>query len=288
MPYYTSYDAARLSFRVLPARDGDGRSRPPLVCLAGGPGRDAAYLGDLGGLDAHRDLIAPDSRGTGDSPTADPQHYAFPRLAEDLEALRAHLELERLVLLAHGAAATTAQAYAAAHPERTARLVLVCPDARLQGERTGDAWEIFRSRADEPWWPEADRAARRLAERHEPEEVRALLAATAPAAYDRWEEPQRAHAADEAGQSHPVPRAGFWQGVDEAARRAVLARLAELPGPVLVVSGDRDAVAGVRAGELVAASVPDGRHHTLPGAGHYPWVDRPAEFRTVVEEFLGG
>lgn len=289
MPYYTSYDATELCYRVLPARGGDGRSRPPLVCLAGGPGRDAAYLGDLGGLDAHRDLIVPDSRGTGGSPTAaDPGSYSFPRLAEDLEALRDHLGLERLVLLAHDAAATTAQAYAAAHPARTARLVLVCPDSRLQGELPRDAWEIFRSRAAEPWWPEADRAARRLAETHDPEEVRALLPLAAPPAYGRWQEPQRAHAAAEPGQTHPVPRAGFWQGVDEAARRALLAGLREADCPTLVITGARDAVAGTRAGELVAGTFPDGRCRTLPGAGHFPWVDEPEPFRAAVEEFLGG
>ena len=114
MPHFTSYDGARLAYRVL----GDP-GLPPLVCLAGGPGRDAAYLGDLGGLDAHRALVLPDARGTGDSPPApDPQGYCFPRLAEDVEALRQELGAERFALLAHDAAAATAQAYAAEHPDR--------------------------------------------------------------------------------------------------------------------------------------------------------------------------
>ncbi|MFH8370328.1 alpha/beta fold hydrolase [Streptomyces sp. NPDC018031] len=289
MPHYTSYDDAELSYRVLPARDGSGRSRPPLVCLAGGPGRDAAYLGDLGGLDAHRDLIVPDSRGTGDSPAAaHPGSYAFPRLAEDLEALRAHLGLERLLLLAHGAAAATAQAYAAGHPGRPARLVLVCPDPRFQGELPRDAQEIYRSRAGEPWWPEADRATRRLAETGDPEEARALLPLAAPVTYGRWEEPQRAHAAAEGAQLRPVPRAGFWQGVDEPARRALVAGLRQVSCPTLVISGERDAVTGLRAGELVAGCFPDARVRALAGAGHYPWVDEPEPFRAAVEGFLGG
>ncbi|MFE7871203.1 alpha/beta fold hydrolase, partial [Micromonospora humida] len=37
-------------------------------------------------------------------------------------------------LLGHDAGATVAQAYAATHPERLTRLVLVCPGSRLQGE----------------------------------------------------------------------------------------------------------------------------------------------------------
>ncbi|MDC7338744.1 alpha/beta hydrolase [Streptomyces lydicus] len=65
MPHFRTYDDAELHYRVLGPADSP---LPPLVCLAGGPGRDAAYLGDLGGLAAHRQLIVPDSRGTGDSP----------------------------------------------------------------------------------------------------------------------------------------------------------------------------------------------------------------------------
>lgn len=44
MRRFASYDGTELGYRVL----GDG---PPLVCLPGGPGRAAEYLGDLGGLE---------------------------------------------------------------------------------------------------------------------------------------------------------------------------------------------------------------------------------------------
>ncbi|OKI04438.1 translation initiation factor IF-2 [Streptomyces sp. CB02923] len=284
MPHFTSYDDAELHYRVLGP---NGPGVPPLVCLAGGPGRDAAYLGDLGGLSEQRHLVIPDSRGTGASPAAaDPSRYAYPHLAEDLEALRTHLGLERFALLAHDAGAATAQAYAAAYPDRLTRLVLVCPGSRVQGELPDDAPEIFASRADEPWWPEASAALQRLAETSDLTEARSLLLSAAPLAYGRWEAPQRAHAAAEADQLNPVPRAGFWQGVDEPARQTLLAGLREVPCPVLVVTGDRDAVTGVRAGELVAESFPEGRTHHLHETGHYPWVDEPSLFSQVVEEFL--
>ncbi|MEU7147558.1 alpha/beta hydrolase [Streptomyces sp. NPDC045456] len=284
MPHFTSYDNAALHYRALGP---EGSGLPPLVCLAGGPGRDAAYLGDLGGLAERRRLLIPDSRGTGASPTAaDPSRYAFPHLAEDLEAFRAHLGLERFALLAHDAGAATAQAYAATYPDRPTRLVLISPGSHLQGELPDDAPDIFASRSHETWWPEASAAARRLAETSDMTEVRDLLPRAAPLAYGRWEVPQRAHAAAEGEQLNPVPRAGFWQGVDEPARQTLLAGLREVTCPVLVMTGGRDAVAGVRAGELVAASFPDGRTHHLPEAGHYPWVDEPDRFRRAVEEFL--
>lgn len=280
MPHFISYDGTEISYRVL----GDG---PALVCLAGGPGRDAGYLGDLGGLDADRSLVVPDSRGTGETPPAeDPAAYAFPGLAADVEALREHLGLERIALLAHDAAAATAQAYAAEHPDRLTHLVLVAPGSRLQGELPDDARELFQARAAEPWWPDAMVALHDLEDAADLDEVRELLLRIAPMAYGRWDEPQREHAAGEAVQLHPVPRAGFWQGVDEAARLAIARGLRKVACPVLVITGDRDAVSGMRAGKVVAESFPAGRWQPLHEVGHYPWVDEPDLFRPVVEEFL--
>ncbi|MBH1932828.1 alpha/beta hydrolase [Streptomyces sp. AV19] len=283
---YTSYDGAELAYRVLEAREPDAGGRP-VICLAGGPGRDAAYLGDLGGLDARHPLVVPDGRGTGASPPApDPSGYAFPALAEDAEALRAHLGLDRFALLAHDAACATAQAYAALYPHRLTHLVLATPGSRLQGELPGDAEEIFESRADEDWWVDAYVAAHSLTDTHDFAEARALLRRAAPLAYARWDAPQQAHAATEDHQLHPVPRIAFWQGVDDPARLALLDHLRAVTCPVLVVTGDRDAVTGMRAGELVAASFPRATVRPLYGVGHYPWVDEPEMFRPVVEEFL--
>ncbi|WP_079110482.1 alpha/beta fold hydrolase [Streptomyces roseifaciens] len=283
MPHYASYDGVELSYRVLEGPEPGA----PLLCLAGGPGRDAAYLGDLGGLDAHRTLVIPDSRGTGASPPApDASGYAFPALAEDLESLRAHLGLEAFALLAHDAACATAQAYAALYGHRLTRLVLVTPGSRLQGRLPDDAEEIFESRAEEPWWPDAYVAVHTLPTTADMKEVRSLLLRAAPMGYGRWEAPQRAHAATEPDQLGPVPRAGFWQGVDEPARAALLDRLREVKCPVLVITGDRDALVGLRAGELVATSFRTASVRTLHGVGHYPWVDEPDLFRPVVESFL--
>lgn len=286
MARYPSYDGTLLAYRTL----GPAERRPTaptLVCLAGGPGRDAAYLEDLGGLDRDLPLVLPDLRGTGESPAgADPADYSFPRLAEDVEALREHLALERFALLGHSAGAVVAQAYAARHPRRLSHLLLVTPGTRLQDRPTTDALEIFHSRPWEPWYPEAVAALERLADAHELTEIRRLLARVAPGTYGRWERRQQEHAAAEGAQLHPVPRAAFWQGVDEAVRRGITEALAGVTAPVLVVTGERDGAGGVAAGPVVAGQFSNGRHVTLAGCGHYPWVDEPAAFRRTVTEFL--
>ena len=112
MARFASYDGTQIGYRTL----GDG---PALVCLPGGPGRTCEYFGDLGGLSRSRQLIMPDTRGTGESADAsDPLSYRCDRLAGDVEALRAHIGLDRMDLLGHSAAGDLATLYAAAFPQR--------------------------------------------------------------------------------------------------------------------------------------------------------------------------
>ncbi len=87
---FASYEGTMLAYRKI----GQGQ---PLVCLPGGPGRNADYLGDLGGLGprAERALVIREPRGTGDSAVPDdPATYRCDRMAEDVETLRIHLGLE--------------------------------------------------------------------------------------------------------------------------------------------------------------------------------------------------
>jgi proline iminopeptidase len=97
MPTFPAADGTELAYYV----SGEGA---PLVCVPGGPMRASAYLGDLGGLSAHKQLIMLDLRGTGKSAIpADPGSYRSDRLAEDVSALQEHLGLGRFDLLGHSA-----------------------------------------------------------------------------------------------------------------------------------------------------------------------------------------
>jgi len=56
--------------------------------------------------------------------------------------------------------------------------------------------------------------------------------------------------------------------------------------PALVVAGDRDALAPAAAGAWMAATMPDARLVTIPGAAHAPFLSHRAAFDAAVLPFL--
>jgi pimeloyl-ACP methyl ester carboxylesterase len=135
MPAFSAHDGTKLAYHVF----GDG---PPVVCLPGGPMQDSVYLGDLGGLSAHRQLIMLDPRGTGQSAIPeDAASYRCDRLVDDVDSLREHLGLDRMDLLAHSAGANLAALYVARQPERVGKLALITPSVVAVGITiTGDGY----------------------------------------------------------------------------------------------------------------------------------------------------
>ncbi|MGW6916939.1 alpha/beta fold hydrolase [Kitasatospora sp. NPDC054939] len=275
MPTFSAPDGTRLTYH----RSGAGA---PLICLPGGPMRASAYLGELGGLAAHRTLYRLDLRGTGDSavPT-DPESYRCDRQVGDVEALRAELGPERVDLLAHSAAADLAVLYAARYPERIGRLLLVTPAAAALDvpftveDRTGAAALL----ADEPWYPAAAAALEAT--------TRGVFDfdAFAPLIYGRWGTAEQEHVAERAAQLHLEAAQHYYRdgAFDPAATRAALAAL---DAPVLVLAGEYDGGPTPARAAEIAAAFPKGEYAVLPGTGHFPWIGEAGPFLAAAREFL--
>ena len=279
MPSFASYDGTTLAYTTA----GEGA---PLVCVAGGPGFPGRYFEDLAGLGELRTLVLLDTRGTGHSELpADPSTMRFDRLAADLEALRAHLEVERLAVLGHSGGAITAQAWAAQHPTSVERLVLLTPSDHVQGGQRSDVPEVRETYRDEPWYAEAAEAAELIRDAP-PSQANSLRRATYPFQYARWDDAAQQHAARMEPLISKRAQAGFIAGADEVSFEDLRHGLAAVTVPVLVVAGTRDAVCGRAAADLVAGSFPDASVAWVEGAGHHPWIDEPAAFRAAVDPFL--
>ncbi|GAA4245126.1 alpha/beta fold hydrolase [Dactylosporangium darangshiense] len=264
-------DGTRLAYHRI---GGDG---PPTVCLPGGPMQASAYLGDLGGLAAHRPLLALDLRGTGDSAVpADPATYRCDRQVDDVEALREHLGVDRLDLLAHSAGATIAVLYAARHPERVARLTLVTPSPRAVGidVTVEDRRAVAETRRGEPWFPAAFAALQRI---WSGQGGKAEWAAITPFVYGRWDEAAQAAAAAAAARTNAEAAAAYYgEGAFDPV--AVRAGLAAVGAPVRLLGGERDIQLPPHRAAEYAALFPDAELSVQPAAGHFPWLDDPAAF----------
>jgi proline iminopeptidase len=278
MASFASYDGTEIGYRVL----GDG---PPLVCLPGGPGRAAEYLGDLGGLDRSRRLVLWDPRGVGESADpADPTTFRVDRLVGDVESLRVHLGLDQMDLLAHSAGAVLATLYAATYPQNLSRLILVTPG--LAGVGVEGTEEQLRAalalRAAEPWYPVALAALERIIAGEMSVEA---FRASRPFYYARWDEAAQAHATAGVSQRHQAAREGFFAGaaLDPPAARAALA---QLTAPVLLYAGDQDPMVPPAAVREAAPLFNDATVVVQPGAAHFPWVDDPAAFAAAISAFL--
>ena len=278
MRRFTSYDGTELGYRVL----GDG---PPLVCLPGGPGRSTEYFNNLGGLDGTRQLVMLDPRGVGlsDDP-ADSATFRVDRLVRDVEALRTHLAFERMDLLAHSAGAVLGTLYAAAHPERISRLVLVTPGlAAIDVSVTEEQLRVGLERsADEAWYPVARAALEKI---FGGELSMQAFRDSRPFYYGRWDSTAQAHATVGVAERHMAARDGYFAGVefDPAATRAALV---QLTAPVLLYAGELDPMVTPDVVREAAPFFNDATVVVQSGAAHFPWVDGPAAFVAAVGSFL--
>jgi len=97
----------------------------PMLCVHGG-GAHAHWFDFVApGFTPDHQVLALDLRGHGDSAWADPQTYAWKTYAGDLNAFVEKLDLRDFVLIGHSMGGMISLVYAAMHPGRMGRLVIV-------------------------------------------------------------------------------------------------------------------------------------------------------------------
>lgn len=279
MPAYSAHDGTDLAYHLVGAG-------VPLICLPGGPMQDSSYLGELGGLSAHRRLIMVDPRGTGQSAIPeDAASYRCDRLVDDVEALREHLGLDRLDLLAHSAGANLAVLYVARHPRRVGKLALIAPSTMAVGIAvTGEARrETALLRKDEPWFGAAFAALEAISAGNATDDS---WKAIDPFFYGRWDAAAQAHqAAQDGHRNHQAAAAFGAEGAYDP--RATRAALAAFNAPVLLLAGEVDLNTMPSVVAEFAQLFPNAECVVQPGAGHFPWLDGADRFVASTATFLG-
>ncbi|MFY3742522.1 alpha/beta fold hydrolase [Anaeromyxobacter sp. Red801] len=256
---YADIDGLRLYYEIR------GAGGTPLVVLHGGLHNTALDAPVAERLAARRRVISVDLQGHGRTADVD-RPLRFERLADDVAALLARLEIPRADLLGYSFGGRVALRTAVQHPERVRRLVLVSVPF-----------------ADAGWYPEVKAAfqhlGRALAGPMRPSPAYQTYAAIAP-------QPERfPDLLDKMGELGTLPY--DWS-----------AEIARLAAPTLLVYADADAVrpehvvqffqllgGGHRDGGLDRSGVSKARLAILPGLTHYDVFESPA-MTAAVEPFL--
>jgi pimeloyl-ACP methyl ester carboxylesterase len=248
---------------------GDG---PPIVLVHGlSATRRNVVQGSRALLKRGYRLIAYDARGHGASSPG--PSYEYPELIEDLEAVLAHLELERTALVGSSMGAATTMAFTLEHPERVPALVQITP-AYTGYARTadvdGDSWERMASGLEEGG---VDAFVDVAQPQGLPENWREIAREATRQRMERHEHP---HAVAQA--LRQVPRSIAWKGLEP---------LEHLQVPVLIV-GSRD-----EADSLHPLGVAEEYARHLPHAelvvedkGSSPLAWQGARLSGVIADFL--
>lgn len=127
------------------------RERPTALILHTGPGADhTPYREHLGPvLREVAQVLYVDLRGHGRSDRSTPEHWNLDTWAGDLAGLLDALELDRVVLVAAGWGTYPGVRFAAQHPDRIAKAVLVNPVARFVPARAVAAFDTLDPAAGE-------------------------------------------------------------------------------------------------------------------------------------------
>jgi proline iminopeptidase len=253
----------------------------PIIAVNGGPGLSHAYMmqNDLWQrVAAHRLVVLYDQRGTGGSKHLQanaPQ--SMQAQVADLDAIRGALALDRVAVLGDSYGGMIAMAYAAAHPEHVARLILsdsaapswkgmvhllpqVFPDQEESGEK-----EAKRLAAD----PGA--AAQAGLVNH----MRMMFYSTDS------RDAYLAHMGD----------LGFEPAVGGAVQQStenldLSAKLAEFHFPTLVITGRYDMNVAPLTAWRMAHAIPGAQLVFFEKSGHLPAYEEPEKYQKVLENFL--
>jgi proline iminopeptidase len=284
--YLTGADGMQLFYRVY------GSGPDTTVVLAGGPGLPISYLDkDLAPLAHGRTLIFFDARGAGHSQlTTDPALLSIHRHVADVEAVRQHFGIGKLQLIGHSWGAMVAGFYAAAHPQNVDRMVLVTPgplqaqhDAQFEAER--------QSRTSPQLLQQQGELIGLLLSGQSPDPVATceqLFSIYFPAYFH-----DAANAANLRGSwCDMTPAAASLLPFTMFAGRASLGAdwnlapmLSGVQTPALVIHGAGDPIPFASTSGY-AQALPNGELRVIQGAGHFPWLEEPAEFFTAVNTFL--
>jgi proline iminopeptidase len=250
------------------------RERPTVVLVHGGPGSyDHSYFKPhLRHLADLAQVVYLDLRDHGRSGRHDPTTWTFEACADDVRAFCDAVGIERPVVLGHSMGGFVTILYGARHPGHAKALILQSTMARFDLDRIAEG---FRAAGGD----EVGELARRSYRGDSVTDVEwaKVFAVFGPRVPDADELVRRLGNPDVAG-----------PGADRMRELDIVDQLPRVTCPTLVCVGRLDPITPVAAAEEIMDGLPAGvgRLEVMDAAGHFPWLDDPDRYRSIVTAFL--
>ena len=267
---------------------GDG---PVLFLVPPGWGVASVYLQRaFSSLAKHLRLVFIDTRGSGLSGRpADATHMGSVDMADDLEALRVHLDLSDINILGHSNSGAIALSYAARYPDRVSKLVLI--DSQVLGlSADADTQRILQNRAADPRFKEATRTVStfftgQVNPAVSDESLEAFIAQVLPL---YLHSPEKALPLAQEELSGPISSYAFASqfAADAAFPTDQTKSLGAIRAKVLIMVGRHDYICPVALSERLHEGIPESSLVIFEESGHLPWLEEPNAFFAELKRFL--
>ncbi|MDP6868169.1 MAG: alpha/beta fold hydrolase [Acidimicrobiales bacterium] len=239
---------------------------PPLYMVHGIGSRRVTWDGLLPGLEDHFTCVRYDLRGHGESPIP-PVPYTLVDLVDDLEALRVRLGHDRIHVIGHSLGGQIGPAYARAHPEHAASVILLSTAAgRTDDDSAKVKGVVAKMRADG---------------------VEPVLGTLLDRWYtDRFIETRPDAIQNRIEQVLGTPEDVFLSVFDVYAESEMAPWLHELACPCLVMTGEFDGGCNPRLNRFIADELSDAELVILDDLKHSILIEAPERVLGPVKNFL--
>jgi proline iminopeptidase len=276
-------DLAYETYGAKPSASTASGTAIPVIAVNGGPGLSHVYMvqNDLWERVAkNRLVVLYDQRGTGASKRLQagaPQ--SMDAQVADLDAVRQALGLDKVALVGDSYGGLLVMAYASAHPEHVAKLVL--------SDSPGPNWKsIVRVLAEV--FPDVEEQNEQEAQRLGQSTEAAARAGLRNHFRMLFYSPEKRDA-----YMSKMGDLGFEPAVAQAVRKAstdldLTSNIAGFKFPVLVITGRYDMNVTPLTAWRLAHTIPGAKLVIFEQSGHLPAYEEPDKYVSVLEDFLNG
>ena len=250
---------------------GPGADKPPLILIHGLDRVARTFDHLVPHFTSRYRVIAVDMRGHGDSGWDPQARYLVEDHVGDLEGLVAQLGLRNITLWGNSTGGRVVQVFAGKHPDLVSRVIAedVGPE---RPQQISDSYARRVAQEEQGWASEDELLATLL---------------KAPAASEAVIRPYVRY-----GTKRNAAGRVVWKRDPNLVKGFVATDLWEhvqrIRAPILYVLGGRSMIVPAATQEALIKRLPMVDIVTIPGVGHYPSDENPAEVVAVVDRFLAG